>query len=424
MLEKTRAGSVIAFASIAALAMAGCSTGSGGDGAESTTLTVAWTTGNDQKALEAVAEGFEKLNPGVTLKATYAAQDQYQQTIKTQLTAGNAPDLFLVLPGTGGAITVGTLGEAGYLEDLSSRSWASDVPEQFMSATSLDGKQYLVPLGIANVAPIYNQTAMEAAGLTRPTTWPQVLEFCAAAEAQGKAAFAMGNQGGFSTMLLAYALSATLVDGDNPNFNAELATGKTNFPDSNWAEVFSKIKEMADSGCFQPQFDGTPTDTAQTLMTSGDAFAYMWFSNAIAAFTNANAGNVYDSWALPATDKASDTWMSAALSASMAVNSAAKNKPLALKFADYLASAEGSKIYTDISGVIPVNRGADYVVPQGAEDFVKLIDEGKTAAFPDQGWPNAQVQQDLIAGLQQYLAGSVSAEDVLKKMQTSFDSSR
>lgn len=424
MLGKTRAGSIIAFATIAALSLAGCSAGSGKDASQDKTLTVSWTTGNDQKALEAVAQGFEKLNPGVKLKAKYAAQDQYQQAIKTQLTAGNAPDLFLVLPGTGGAITVGTLGKTGYLADLSSRSWASSVPKQFVSATTLKDKQYLVPLGIANVAPIYNVTAMKAAGLTAPKTWPEVLKFCDAAKSKGKVAFAIGNQGGFSGMLLAYSLSATLVDGANPNFNKELATGKTKFPDSNWSKVFTKIKELADHGCFQPQYDGTPTDTAQTLMTKGDAFAYMWFSNAIAAFTNANAGNEYDSWALPATDNASDTRMSAALSASMAVNKAAKNKPLAMKFADYLASPEGSKIYTDISGVIPVSRGGDYKVPQGAEDFVKYIDAGKTAAFPDQGWPNAQVQQDLIAGLQQYLSGSASSADVLKKMQDSFNSSK
>ncbi|MDW8339710.1 MAG: ABC transporter substrate-binding protein, partial [Thermoleophilia bacterium] len=104
-------------------------------GAPSQTVTLkllAQSTGaGGNVQMQAVIEKFQQRYPNIKVDATFLPiGTAYAQALRTQLQAGNAPDVFYVTAGSGGLQSVLPLAREGYVADLSRRPWAKDhVPE-------------------------------------------------------------------------------------------------------------------------------------------------------------------------------------------------------------------------------------------------------------------------------------------------------
>jgi raffinose/stachyose/melibiose transport system substrate-binding protein len=213
----------------------------------SKTLTLASV---DQGSIEDVVKAFEAANPGVKVRYTTSGADQYQQQIRTQLASGTAPDVMSVWPGNGNPATTYVLAKPGYLLDLSDQPWASRLPKAVQTVAQYQGKTYDALFGLNAIGAVYNQQALNKAGLTPPTTWTGLLNFCRAAAGKGTPAFALGNQTNWVTQLVAYALVATTVYANDPDFDTKLQAGQTTFADSGWTTALAKYLQMQKTGCF------------------------------------------------------------------------------------------------------------------------------------------------------------------------------
>jgi raffinose/stachyose/melibiose transport system substrate-binding protein len=96
---------LIALVVAAGACGSGTSDNSGGASGGKTTLTLKAITDNRQTWQELIAS-YKKANPDVTIKGSYAPTDQLQTALRAQLGAGGAPDLFVVWPGNGSAMSV------------------------------------------------------------------------------------------------------------------------------------------------------------------------------------------------------------------------------------------------------------------------------------------------------------------------------
>ena len=108
---------------VLAVAAGACGSGTsddsgGSSGGGKNTLTLKGITDN-QKSWEELIAAYKKENPDVTIKATFAPTDQLQTALRAQLGGGGAPDLFVVWPGNGSAMSVKQLAPSGLLADLS-----------------------------------------------------------------------------------------------------------------------------------------------------------------------------------------------------------------------------------------------------------------------------------------------------------------
>src|SRR6266545_7869872 len=171
-------------AAAAAVAMAAaCSGGpNAGSSGGSQVLTLASV---DQGSVEDVVKAFEAANPGVKVNYTTSGADQYQQQIRTQLASGTAPDVMTVWPGNGNPGATYVLAKPGYLLDLSDQPWASKLPGSVKTVAQYEGKTYNAIFGVNGIGAVYNQQAMDQAGLKPPGTWTELLSFCKAAAAKG-----------------------------------------------------------------------------------------------------------------------------------------------------------------------------------------------------------------------------------------------
>lgn len=413
---RLRTASAAIAAALAAAAMAGCSTGGTSD--DENVLTVA-TNGGD--AMKAVIAAFEDAHPGVSVEVRDAPEN-YQQVTATQLTGGTAPDVIQVFPGTGNNLSVKIAGDKGLLLDVSDADWAAAVPESSRDLlTTDDGALVAVPMTFSSIGGIYNQGALDELGLTAPTTWTEVLQFCADATEAGKVAYGLGLSDTWTTQLIPYALTATLVYADDPDFAQHQVEGGATFADSPWQTAMEQYVEMNEAGCFNDSPNGTPYSEVQDAVRSGDTLATVSVAAENATIATGGPDDLELTYAaLPATDDPADTFLSATTGPSFAVNAATEKTDLAEEFLAFLAEPETQVAYADRYGdtaALPGDLTQDSPVAQLVTGYVT---EGKVASWPDQLWPSTTVQPALFDGVQAIFSGQNTPEGVLADMDAAF----
>lgn len=416
-------GRTTMLASAAALAvtlpLTACSNTAAGGG-DGKTLTIAATTTSKPAVVEAIA-AFEKANPGVTVKATYADTDALLTTLRTQLASGTAPDVFTVWPGWGNAVSMNTLQDKGYLADLSGHSFTSRIPAELKRVTQVDGKTYVVPLATVGIGAIYNVQAVKAADAALPTTYNEVLAFCDKAKAAGKVAFALGNQTPWVTQLVNLALVPTTVYQKDPRFDDEMAAGKKKFVGSGWVTAFDKYLEMNERGCFTHDSLGTSFESTVPAVAKGEALAVVQVNSTLAGIrAQAPTGTTFGMFALPADDNPEHTQVAAGLGDSYGVNAKAKHPELAGKFIDFLATPEAGAAYATTAGALPALPTDAYRADPAMQLLIDFQKAGRIYPFMDQSWPNAKVQQMHLEGVQKVFAGRAKVNDVLKDMDAAY----
>lgn len=163
----------IATAGVAALALAGCSTGPSDDGSVTITYTNFISNGGNEENLEAIVAAFEADNPGVTVEVTTLPYGDYGTALQTDLAAGTVSDVFdieyanyLSYQANGVLAPITLTDPAAYRPSL-------------LEAYATDGVQYAVPSSFSTVVLFYNADLFEAAGIDTPTgdwTWAEEQE--------------------------------------------------------------------------------------------------------------------------------------------------------------------------------------------------------------------------------------------------------
>ena len=421
MKTLTLAAAMTAFTVLTAACSGGTNAGSGSPGVNagggSTTLTLASV---DQGSVEDVVKAFEAANPGVKVNFTTSGADQYQQQIRTQLASGTAPDVMSVWPGNGNPGATYVLAKPGYLVDLSDQPWAAKLPAAVKSVAQYEGKTYNAIFGLNGIGAVYNQQALDKAGLTPPNTWTELLNFCRAAAAKGTPAYALGNQTNWVTQLVLYALVATTVYATDRDFDKKMQAGQASFASSAWATALAKYQEMDKTGCFQKNPLGTSYEATQELAATGKTLGLVQGNWVIALLKKQNPNGTFTLKALPATDDPSTALIPAAAGAGYGVNAKAKNKDLALKFVNYVMSPEGMNLFVKKQGGVPALSDTGFALDPSLTELSTFITKDRTVPFMDQLWPNAKVQQTMLSGLQEIFSGQSTPDKLLASMDADY----
>ncbi|SEG89001.1 raffinose/stachyose/melibiose transport system substrate-binding protein [Nonomuraea solani] len=408
---------IAAVAGIAALTLAAC--GSPPQTSEKTKALTIATTSNNQAPMEAVIEAYKK-KTGLDVNLTVADTAQYQTTLRTQLSSGTASDVFTVWPGSGnpGAITI--LQKAGYLADLSDRPWTTKVEPGTAETLRIGGKTYGLPSKLDAIGAIYNAGTLKETGLKVPATYTELLKFCADVKAKGKVAFALGLQTDWVTQLIPYALVASTVYAADPAFNDKMAKRQATFAGSGWEAALAKYTEMNKSGCFNDDPLGTDVTASYSLVNTGKAVGVVQVLASFSQITSAAPkGTEFGFFPLPGGDTGTNP-IPRGIGVSFAVNDKAKNRVNALGFVDWLATPEATKAWFGTAPGIPAIQGAEVEAEPAVRAAIDIIAAGKTAPFPDTGWPSAKVQAAHLAGIQRLFSGQADAKQVLASMDEAY----
>lgn len=424
---RRRGAWILAAGAIAALVLTGCATQpesndeNAEEGPVTGPLTISVTTGT-QAVMEEVTAAFEAKYPDIDVTLTATDLASHETTTRTRLAGGTADDILAVFAGSGGPLAMGTLVETGNLADLSDEGWSDQVSEVVNTTTSIDGKRYILPVFIGGNGIIYNTAAMEAAGLTLPETWSDLLQFCTDARAAGTPAFAYGAATLFINSALPFQTASTLVYGANPGWAQERIDGEVTFADSEWTEALDQVLEIRDAGCLQDDALGTSYEVALKMVAAGEAIGLPATTSSIAALRmEATEETDFIFHPTPATDDPSETWVPGGAMNALGINADAKNPEAARLFFEFMTTPEMQTIVAETSGALPALPAEGYVVPPELEGLSNLVEAGRLEANMEQNWPNPQIRAVFQEGAQLLLGGSITVEQLLADMDAAFD---
>ena len=421
---KIKHGLGVATMLVAGSMMAGCSAGAANsqptDGSVSGTLTGVFDV-NFKDTIEEIVGNFEEKYPDVDVQFNYQGGD-VGGLISTQIQANTAPDILLTFPGgdagAGANVNVVTLASQGKLMDLSDQAWTKDIPDAWRSETDFEGATYAYPGAAQSLAAIYNQDALDKAGLEIPKTLDEVYQLCEDAKAAGLYAYAQGLGDPAGPQMLSFGQTASLVYGPNPDFKEQLDAGTTTYQDSKWVDQFEIYKKMNDKGCFGEGALGRDRTQGGNAVAAGQALGLVDVGAAKSPMVTANPDGNFVIAGIPASNDG-ELYITALPGYTIAANSAAKNPTAAAAFMAFLAEPAQSVIYANGFSSVPIIPNDEYTAPADLAAFADLLASGNYAKLPNLGAP--EVQDALNSGVQSLLLGTDTPESTAKKMQDAFD---
>ena len=145
---------------LSSLFLAGCSSSSGGDGGDKTTVEIFQFKVEFKQQFEAVAEQYEKENPNVDLKiTTVGGGNDYKSAITSKFSSGEEPAIFNI----GGPTDVKQFKDR--LTDLSDTEAAKAAQEGTLDGVTVDGEVLGVPYNQEGYGFIYNKRILKEAGI-------------------------------------------------------------------------------------------------------------------------------------------------------------------------------------------------------------------------------------------------------------------
>ncbi|CAM5712619.1 hypothetical protein SGLAM104S_00210 [Streptomyces glaucescens] len=139
--------------------------------------------------------------------------------------------------------------------------------------TDVLGITYVVPMSFSAIGAIYSGRTWSEIGGSVPATWSELLDLCDTAREHGKVLFALGNATPWVTQLLTYALVATAVYADQPDFDDLMNQGKRTFAASGWRTALEKYLAMNDRAS-APDHSAPPTRTRWTRSRTAGQWAW------------------------------------------------------------------------------------------------------------------------------------------------------
>jgi raffinose/stachyose/melibiose transport system substrate-binding protein len=415
-----RMGGGAALAAMPGL-LAACGSGTQGSGGDGESLRLVGVA--DQKPpVEEMLKRYRERNPDVTFRTSFAPTDQVMTSVRAQLGAGNAPDVHVVYPGNGSAMSMVQVSEAGLLTDLSDQPWVDMIPDSFRPAFEKDGKVYLFSVGSTVIGAIYNKDVFEQAGVEPPATWSELLQVCQKIKKAGKVPIALGNQTPWITQLIDYALVPSTVFAGNPDFAEQHLAGKTSFSESGWRDAMEMYLELQKRGFFNDNPNGTTFEQQTAMVATGEAAMAVQVSAVLPAFKDAAKDpDVLAMFPFPGADDPEKIWIAAGVVVGFGVSASAKDPEAAKAFLAFMGEEENLVKYSEIIGAIPMAPGAG--VDPVVEPFVPYIEQNRSVPFMDQQWPNAEIQPVHFSVVQRLLGGEINVDRALREMDEAYQKS-
>ncbi len=430
MRAASRVTALGAVAIAATLVLANCAgDDGGGGGGESKELRITWQSG-EGPGITAVVEAFEAANPDISVNLTTSETGAYQGTLRTELSSGTAADVvFAWSPSNAGGIR--TLDAAGYLEDLSDEPWVSRYPASLAAGTQTeDGRTLLMAPLLMGFMAVYNMTALEEAGLTPPTSWDEMFEYCDAAAALGKYGYTLAGAEQYGSHTTSMAIAADWAYGDQATgettfqFDEDIVSGDTTFPtNEGFVNAWNNYDEMLKSNCFPPNLSGINNDENSRLLASGEALGSVQSTLRIGQIQDLAPDSEFLIHEFDSDNNPLTQQEILSIQGGASIPKGGDNMELAKEFVRFLA--DNIDVYWSAhAGTAPtIPDAVDVGDDPNVAFMVNVLETGNNIPYLNTYWC-AEAEAAMVAGNQGMVVGTTSPTEVLEAMQAAYDACR
>ena len=335
----------------------GGATGGTGGGASGSVSVMAVWTGAEQKAFQAVLDGFTEQNPDVKVNYT-AAGDQLPTQLSTAVQGGNPPDI-AALPQPG---LMTDFVKKGALQPIDFAS--SDISDNFGQSVvdlgTVDGKLYGFLFKAANKSLVwYNVKSYSDAGVEPADDWDTWLKNGDTLSASGIAPYSIGGADGWT---LTDLFENIYLRTAGPDKYDQLATHEIPWTDQSVKDALTTMADVLKSdqiaggteGALQTDF---PTSVTNVFSDSPKAAQVMegdFVAGVITDSTKAEPGTGFDVFPFPSINDSPQVVVGGGDTVVMF-----KDSPAAEALVTYLASPEAAQIWAEKGGFATLNKNMD-----------------------------------------------------------------
>lgn len=422
---------LLGIGAAAALLLSGCALNSGDSSNESgsatgpVTLTFQSLAYQDSTvaAVKEIVDSWNKDNPAIQIKLTQGTWDNVHDQLVTQFQGGTAPDII-----HDESSDIMGFAEQGYLADIG-KYLSSDVKsavskDVWDTVTTADGKIIAAPTLLQTYVVFANTSAFEAANVKVPTgdklTWDQLASIAKQLTANGGYGVGWGlKQPTAAVMNTALGFDGTFFDTkDDGTAAIHVGDGELAVPKAIHAMAY-------DDKSLDPV---TLTQSGSDVLPGflGGKYAMYVGGNFLAQQITESAPDTFKWTVLPPLAGSAGATQ-AANPQTMSVSAQSKAPEQATKFINYFMNAENQAKLAQGDWLIPASKPARDKVAAEQKDTVWtpiLATGNDLAGAPFQKAKNYPQWKDQYAtpGLQQYLANSISLDDLKKQLTDGWSS--
>ncbi len=328
---------------------------------------------------------FESENPGIVVEQNNVpnAESVWSMRVSTN----DAPAVFTHYPHNP---VFQKMAIEGRVVDLSSDALLDNVQPAIADLSKIDGKNYMVPIGLATLGVYYNKAIFAEHNLEVPTTYAELLEVSEKLKAAGVTPMLFHDKdfNGIRQEVV-YKMGQTIPNVEQ--FLDDVMNGKAHITDNAEMKPFAeKLLAMRDFG----QQDNMGTGYEDALREFSNGKAAMWFTGiwALKEIKLNNPDLQVELFPLP-TEKAEDLKTQVSVDTAIGLPAGGKNEAEARKFIEFMSSKASVETYLEQAGY---PSGIKDVETGGAEiaSLSQLIKDGKVYPTIERVWPpglNAEV---------------------------------
>jgi raffinose/stachyose/melibiose transport system substrate-binding protein len=374
---------------------------------------------SDDDAPSIAVEKLQEDNPNLKVAYDQASSEKYETLLKTRLSAGNAPDVLTVWPGS----RTTDYAEKGYLEPLDDYDFIKRIQEASNEEFSWNGSIYAMCCSMNAEGLFINQGILQENDLELPTDYEQFKNVCKTLKDNGIQPLASGYKEDWVIMRYTNSAFTSLGYAKNPNINEDLATGKEDFSFEGWRETFDRFGELLDAGYFGENLLSTDSSQAIAQFATGQTAMMIHTSGNVNAVRETSPDMDLVFTALPVNDPGEELLACNCSGTGYSISSESDNKEAALAFLEtWCEKSINEKIY-DQRGV-PTSltditiSSLDPALNAFQEEFVNT---GKFASGAHSQWP-AGMSNNWKKKLQEFVGREITTDEMIEWLNNEYAS--
>ncbi len=358
-------------------------------------LTIAhgMTGGADKDAFDKIVADFEATNPNIKITQIVQDDDLYEDTgLITLLKSNDPPDIFFEFGGERVASNAANGFAADLTEALAQDGWKDTFIDAAWSApagTMLDGKIYMIPLGLDVTTVIwYDKATFDEFGLTEPKTWEEFVTLVKTLSDNGVTPIIFGNQEFWPFGNWAGHIVARMVSPER--FDAAFRLQEP-FNQPEFLKAFELFKQLADVKAFNADMPSLGADPGMSGFFNGAAAMHpigSWLVST--ALDSAPEDFEYDAFNTPLISGGlGDPNSIIGLSTGYQISAKSEHMAEAIAFMKFFTSKENQVAWAESGAFSPV-RGAmeEANLNSHTKKLAQLFAEASSIVPPpDTGYP-------------------------------------
>ncbi|MEF2248348.1 MULTISPECIES: ABC transporter substrate-binding protein [unclassified Paenibacillus] len=328
---------------------------------------------------------FETENPGIIVEQNNVPNPENVWSMR--VSTNDAPAAFTHYPHNP---VFQKMAIEGRVVDLTNDPLLDNVLPAIAEISKIEGKNYMVPIGLATLGVYYNKAIFAEHGLQVPTTYAEFIDVSEKLKAAGVTPMLFHDKdfNGIRQEVV-YKMGQTMPNVEQ--FLDDVMNGKAHITDNPEFKPFAeKLLALREFG--QKDIMGTGYDDALREFSNGKAA--MWFTG-IWAQKEIKLNNPeldFAMFPLP-TEKAEDLKTQVSVDTAIGLPTGGKNEAEARKFVEFMSSKEAVEAYLEKGGYPSGINGVDTGSAEMAS-LSQLIKDGKVYPTIERVWPpglNAEV---------------------------------